>query len=280
MAADSSAIPQRSWRASLELDFAAVCGRTVVARRQHAGPLCIQKPFYPGDGSCHVYVLHPPGGLAGGDDVSLAITAESGTATLLTMPASTKFYRSDGHISRLHTHIDVAPGAALEWLPTESILFGGSRAVMDTQIRLRRGSTLIGWETIALGRPLSGDHYASGDFAQRLEICVDDQPLLVERLAAAAGDAVLGADWGLAGHGVSATWLAYPCDPALLDRARAVLDEHPQILSGASLVDGLLVVRALGQQVEPVRNLLEAVRAAVAPILLGRPVQAPRIWKT
>ena len=41
--------------------------------RRHEGPFCIQRPFYPGDGACHVYLLHPPGGLAAGDELDLDV---------------------------------------------------------------------------------------------------------------------------------------------------------------------------------------------------------------
>ena len=85
-----------TWRGELALQFAPSERGTVVARRRHEGPFCIQRPFYPGDGTCHVYLLHPPGGLAAGDELILDAAAEHGAAALLTTPAATKFYRSEG----------------------------------------------------------------------------------------------------------------------------------------------------------------------------------------
>lgn len=272
--------PGTGWRARLSLGFGATPDRTVVLDREHSGPLCIQKPFYPGDGSCHVYVLHPPGGLAGGDDLALTARVGTGACALVTMPASTKFYRSIGRTSRLANRLEVANGGSLEWLPPESILFGGSRARLATEIHLDKGARFLGWEGLVLGRPRSGDHYGTGGFEQRLACHVGGRPVLLERLAAAAGDAVLAAPWGLAGLSCLATLVAWPADRDRLDAVRAALAGQDHLSHGATIVDGLLVLRLAGRTAESVRTVLEAVRDRLAPALLGRAATPPRIWKT
>ena len=75
MAAVESEATRRTWRGELTLKFAATARGTVVQERRHEGPFCIQRPFYPGDGACHVYLLHPPGGLAAGDELDLTSTS-------------------------------------------------------------------------------------------------------------------------------------------------------------------------------------------------------------
>ena len=145
---------------------------TVVARRRHEGPFCIQQPFYPGDGACHVYLLHPPGGLAAGDELDLTVDVEPGAAALLTTPAATKFYGSDGAPSVQRQTLRVAAGAALEWLPLDTILFGGSRALIETDVELEPGARFIGWEQLSLGRPLSGDRYATARSSSTRESAV------------------------------------------------------------------------------------------------------------
>jgi urease accessory protein len=269
-----------SWRARLALQFAPGPGQTALVGRQHLGPLVVQKPFHPGDGSCHVYVLHPPGGLAGGDDLKLSAAVASGAAALLTMPASTKFYRSSGRRARVRNRLEVAAGASLEWLPPETILFGGCRAELATEIRLAHDAVFLGWEILALGRRRSGDGFAAGSFEQRLECFVDDRPLLLERTAASASDPVLTSAWGFAGHDYSATLLAWPADAIALEAARAALAGSETFRHGAPMVDGLLVLRVSGMALEALRAGLETVWQALAPLLLGRPALAPRIWKT
>ena len=65
-------IPQsisKRWDASLLLEFtkSSISKKTLLSRREHFGPLLIQKALYPeGDEICHAVVLHPPAGIAGG----------------------------------------------------------------------------------------------------------------------------------------------------------------------------------------------------------------------
>ncbi len=272
------------WSARLALDLERMQRRTVVADRRHFGPLCIQKSFQAEDGSCHVYVLHPPGGLAGGDDVELRVRVGADATALVTMPASTKFYRTAGAASRLVNRLSVAAGGALEWLPPETILFGGSNAVLRTEIRLDSAAAFIGWEALVLGRPLSGDRFAVGNFEQRLELFVDDRPVLLERFAAGAGDAALVAPWGLGDEANTASLIAYPADEVVLTAVRDALGAVANIRDacrvGASLVDSVLVVRGLAPKTVALRRRLEAAWCALAPLLLGRPALAPRIWNT
>jgi urease accessory protein len=268
-----------SWQARLALDFGAGPGGTALLRREHVGPLCVQKPFHPGDGSCHVYVLHPPGGLAGGDRLELIASVAAEASALVTMPASTKFYRSTGREASVVNRLAVAAGARLEWLPPETILFGGSRARLGTEVRLARSAVFIGWEILALGRTLSGDLFTAGAFEQRLDCFVDDVPILLERTAAAAGDPVLSAPFGLHDHPYSATLLAWPANPDTLEAAREAIGDA-DYRHGATVVDGLLVLRISGPNLPAIRSGLEAVWQALAPTLLGRPALPPRIWQT
>lgn len=272
------------WCARLALDLERMQRRTVVTDRRHFGPLCIQKPFQAEDGSCHIYVLHPPGGLAGGDDVELRVRVGPDATALVTMPASTKFYRTSGSASRLVNRLSVAAGGALEWLPPETILFGGANALLSTEIRLDRTAAFIGWESLVLGRPSSGDHFAVGAFEQRLELFVDDRPVLLERFAALAGADTLAAEWGLDDQANCASLLAYPADETALTAVREALAAADAgddgCRAGASLVDEVLVFRGLARKTAVLRRRLETAWRALTPLLLGRQALAPRIWNT
>src|SRR5262245_14402851 len=115
------------WLASLDLEFARSGSRTVLARRSHVGPLIVQRPFYPEGDVCHVYLVHPPGGVVGGDTLELRARVHDGAHALITTPAATKFYRSEGRMARQVQ--DIALDAAIfEWLPQETILFADAHA--------------------------------------------------------------------------------------------------------------------------------------------------------
>lgn len=285
MAAVEPLAPPR-WRGTLALEFAARAGRTVLAQRRHEGPLYVQRPFYPGDGSCHAYLLHPPGGLAGGDELAIHAKARPGAAALVTTPAATKFYRSDGLPSVQRQHLAVAADAGLEWLPQESILFGGSRAELTTTVDIDVDARFFGWEQLVLGRPLSGDRYEAAALVQRTRIDVGGETCLDDALRWRSGDRLLSAEWGLAGFGVCGVQYAYPADARLLALSRECLaaaapsSSREAVRHGATLLDRLLVVRCLAHEPEVLRNLFEALWSCLRPSVMGRAPSAPRIWRT
>jgi len=125
------------WKAELALGFERRGAKSVLAARRHDGPLALQKPLYPeGEGVCHAIVLHPPGGIAGGDELEIAARVGEGAHALLTTPGAGKWYRSAGAWARQSLGFEVARGACLEWLPQETIVFDGALAGMRSEVRL------------------------------------------------------------------------------------------------------------------------------------------------
>ncbi len=269
------------WRAHLGLSFVRQGERTVLARREHSGPLTVQRPFHPEGptGACHVYLLHPPGGVVGGDVLDVAVHAGPDSRVLITTPAANKLYRSAGLCAQLTQTLRVDTGAQLEWLPQPTIAFAGVHARVTTQVDLAPGGRFIGWEIVCLGRPDSGERYA-GRLGMALELWQDGAPLWLER-ARYDGTALLDAPFGLRGHCVSGTLLATPVTTQeVLGAVRAAVDAHPAVLAGASTVDGVLALRVLGLQAETVQRALTDAWAALRPAVLDRPALAPRIWAT
>jgi len=141
------------WQACLELGFEKRGLRTVAAQRRHYGPLAVQRPFYPEGDVCHLYLLHPPGGVVGGDTLDIRVRAGTGARALVTTPGATKFYRSAGATAAVTQTLQVDAGAVLEWLPQEAILFQGAVARQQTCIELAAGACFAGWDILCLGRP-------------------------------------------------------------------------------------------------------------------------------
>src|SRR5262245_17868648 len=150
-----------SWKAELELGFERIDGRTILAHRRHDGPLVVQKPLYPEGGEvCHAIVVHPPAGIAGGDELLLKAKTEQSACALLTTPGAGKWYRSAGPWAS--QALDFAVGGALEWLPQETIVYDGALAELRTDVRLAADARYIGWEILCLGRRGSGERYTRG----------------------------------------------------------------------------------------------------------------------
>lgn len=262
------------WRASLALHFRKDPERTVLARAAHIGPLTVQRPFYPEGETCHLYLLHPPGGIVGGDELDIAVTLDPGSHALITMPGASKFYRSAGAEARLSQRMTVGENAALEWLPQDTIFFPGARARQTSSFHLTRGSRLLAWELFCLGRPVNGEAFYEGELSSRLEVWLDDAPLLVERLHLHEGDLspVAGQPW-------VGTLLFYPADAQMLEAARDAL-QPLESYAGATCTDELMIVRFLAEDNLICQKAMRNIWQLMRPMLLNKSPEPPRIWLT
>jgi urease accessory protein len=271
------------WQARLELDFVRRAERTVLAGRRHQGPLRVQKALYPeGPGVCQVLVLHPPSGIAGGDELSLAVDLAAGAHSLLTTPGAGKWYRSAGPWARQALDFRVAENAALEWLPQETIVFDGARGRLESRVRLAPGARYLGWEILCLGRRASGERFDRGELRLDTRIERAGGTIWLERGRLAGGDPLLESPAGLDGFSVCATLLAAGATAGaeLLAACRAVASADTAAKHGITTMDDLLVARYLGHSSEAARHWLTALWALLRPVLLGRDAVPPRIWNT
>jgi len=270
------------WQAALRLGFASFKARTILDRRQHEGPLMVQKPFYPEPGGvCHVYILHPPGGVVGGDRLRVEVDVGPGAHALLTTPAAGKFYRSAGAPARQRQILNVDADATLEWFPLENIFYSGARVETKTRIQLSAGSRFIGWDILCLGRPACGERFDTGRIDQRLEIWRDGTPLRIERLLFAGNGPVLGARWGMAGYPVIANMVCVTSQAGLADKLREIKARpgDGELLAVTGL-DGLVVFRYLGHHVEHAKQYFIAAWEILRLAMLRRKAVVPRIWNT
>lgn len=265
---------QPGWSAYLQLRFMQRDGLTRLGARRHSGPLLVQRPFYPEGGPCHVYVLHPPGGIVAGDRLELDIHLEAGSHALLTMPGASKFYRSIGPTARLTQQFHLQAGSTLEWLPQDSIFFNGARASLDSRFSLAPGARLLAWETLCLGRPEMSERFEQGMLDSRLRIELAGELGLHERLRVEGGQLAK-----LGGHPLLATLCAAPADHTVLEQTRQLLDEL-QVPAGATLLGSLLVIRLLDHDNQNLQHHLQRLWHLLRPAVLGLAACPPRIWAT
>lgn len=267
-----------SWYAELELAYARFGESSRPVLRRHLGPLRVQKHLYAeGPEVCQHIIVHPPGGIAGGDRLAIRARVENGAWAQLTSPGAAKWYRANGPAYQT-LELHVSPGATLEWLPQETIVFSAAQAELQTRIELHGDARLFYWDIVALGRPASGERFEQGHFQARLDIRRDGRPLWHERQRIAGGDGLLDSPIGLDGQPVFATLLVTgEIDDELLERCRALA--HP-VRGDLSQLPGLLVARCLAGETLQARAWLIALWQLLRPALLGREALAPRIWNT
>jgi urease accessory protein len=268
-----------SWKASLSLDFSFENKKTTLSRNVHDGPLIVQKPLYPeGREVCHAIVVHPPGGIAGGDELSLKVQTDKNASALLTTPGAAKWYRSSGAWARQGAVFDVE--GALEWLPQETIVFEGARADIAFEASLEADARLVAWEIVCLGRTGSGERFETGECRLHTRVVRDGRLVWRERGRIEPASRAAASAAGLAGEPVFATMIvaAPEIDDACLAAARAVSPERGTW--GVSRLPGLLVARHRGDSTEVARRYCTAVWAACRVGVLGREAVEPRIWRT
>ncbi len=269
------------WRAELRLGFERREQRTVLAGRQHQGPFLVQKALYPeGAHRCHAILLHPPGGLVGGDSILLQAAIGSRAAALLTTPGATKFYRSEAAAARTETRLSVEPLACLEWLPREAIVFNGARAHSRLRLELAQDARCLGWELWCLGRTASGERFRSGRLQIETRFRIAGRVCWEERGVLEGGAGLLHSAAGFSGQPVFATlWAVGPVVTApLLDACRAV---RPTAGRGAlTQLPQVLIARYLGASTEDAFTWLTTLWTLLRPHYAGCDAVRPRIWAT
>jgi urease accessory protein len=274
------------WLGHLDIRYRRDAERTTALDR-HEGPLRVLQRLYPeGPRICHHVLVHPPGGVVGGDVLRFTAHLEAGTHALLTTPGATRFYRSAGEPALQRSELRVEAGARLEWLPLESIAYSGCLAENHLRFDLEEGAEMMGWDVLALGLPAAGAAFERGRFVQHLEL---PGTWLERGRIDAADHALLDGPIGLAGRRVLATlWFAAGSAlpearrDALLDAARDAMAGHALARhAGASAPHApLVVLRVLASRVEPAMQLLAAVRARWRQTAWQLPPNPPRIWGT
>lgn len=242
----------------------------------------VQRPFQPeADGTAHVYVLHPPGGVAGGDRLELTCTLQGDARVLLTTPGATKVYRTSGNLSRVQTQIDVGAGAVCEYLPQETILFDGAAARIETRVRLADDATYLGWDFLSLGRPAAGESFASGEARQRVEITRAGRPIWFEQLNLPVGSPHHTARFALAGRPIVGTLVyAGRTRENAVERIRASAGDASREVFSASALEDVIVCRYLGGSMAEGKRLFARAWNVLRAGPLGKQAVAPRIWTT
>ena len=257
-----------SWKASLALGFTHRHGRSVLSQREHEGPLVVQKALYPeGESVCHAIVVHPPGGIAGGDELELKCAVGAGAHALLTTPGAAKWYRTAGPWAKQRLRFEV--DGMLEWLPRETIVFDGARAELACSVELGEDARFIGWEILCLGRTGSGERFDRGQLNLETRITRRQKPLWVERGSLEGGGRLMHSPAGLGGRTVFGTFAATSLDA--LGQARSAVPDCVALTQ----LPGLLVGRYLGDSSEEALRLFTRLWQVLRPGAVE-----PRIWRT
>jgi urease accessory protein len=268
----------QGWQARLELGFRHTPLRTLLHRRRRLGPLSVQRAFYPEGDVCHVYLLHPPGGVVGGDRLDIDLHLEDDTHVFVTTPGATKFYRSAGQTAEQQQVFHVGDNAVLEWLPQENIFFPGAQVKNNLLLHLHGNAKAALWEIQCFGRPVNNEVFDSGSLDSHWQIFRDGKPLLLERLRVDKDRLKFSSQMNR--HAVTGTFIVSGVAQSLLDSLRQMTFSSQAEALALTLIDDLLVVRYLGDSTENARRGFSAIWNRLREPVLGRQALVPRIWNT
>lgn len=271
----------QGWLAQLSLTFERRQQSNILVHRQHYGPMVIQKILHPEpNGPAHGVIVHPPGGVAGGDQLKLHVTLGNKAQVLLTTPGATKWYKSAGRLASQSVTVALAENAQLEWLPQENIIFNGAEVSLQSEFSLAAEAKLSTWEIISLGRRASGERWQSGHFRQKLSVRREERLIWAEQTAFNPESRVLKAKAGLKGQGVFGSFIvaAGNVPESVLEACRAV--KVATGTCGVSALPEIFIARYMGDCPQQARQYFEELWCCLRPWYASAKVVRPRIWAT
>lgn len=271
----------KHWQARLELGFARREARSYLAHRLHQGPLVVQKSLHPeGEDVCHAVVVHPPGGVAGGDALQLQVSLAAGARALLTTPGAGKWYKANGTRATQALHFQLAAGSGLEWLPQENILFDAAEVGFSAEIQLATDATFASWDIVCLGRQAQQEAWLRGCYQLNQRITRNGRLIWNERANMHADDLVKTSRVGLDDAAVFGTFMvcAGAVPPEILQACREIVVSGAKV--GITALPEVLCIRYVGHASQQARQYFEQCWQVLRPWYYQKEAVRPRIWNT
>ena len=267
-----------------EIGFARRDGISRLAQLYQRDPLRVLFPA-PAAGDPPVAVIvTTSGGLVAGDRLDIRVELAPGAVAHVTASAAEKVYRSTGRTTTIKQSLSIGPGAALEFLPPETILFDGARLQRETVIDLAPGSAFLGGDIVVFGRRARGERFANGFLREVWELrrngylvwgdalhLEDDVGRIIDDPACFDGAAAF------------ATMIFSP--PAgdvrsLLDGVRVVqgVCATTGLRAGATTIAGVVIARWLAADAAVLRRAYADLACHFRSAALGLPPRLPRVW--
>src|SRR5215467_5586150 len=263
-----------------EITFCRQGEKTVLARLFQRAPCRVLFPRVAAGDLPEAVLLTTSGGIAGGDRLKINVSVESQAGALVTTQAAEKIYRSIGPAACAGVSLQVGNNAWLEWLPQETILFDRARLKRCLEADVATDGRLIAAEMITFGRLARGERFASGSLLDRLRIRRAGRLIWVDALRL-EGDCARALDNPLGFGGARAVATAIYLAPDAPDRlalARA-MTRGAKGSAAATVVNGMLLARFLGQDPSQLRFDLARYLAGLRHEAAGLPERPPRLWR-
>lgn len=271
------------WLGQLDLRFDRRDTRSYLGFRKHLGPLVMQKTLHPeGPTVCHGVLVHPPGGVAGGDELKLNVKVSDGASALMTTPGAGKWYKANQKQAKQCLQFEVGKSASLEWLPQENILFDGADVNWQANVELAEDATFAGWDVVCLGRQAQKEVWQQGGLQQSVNVTRKGRLQWLEQAKLTPDHPLMQSLIGLNGRKVMGTFIVFAGEvpEPILAQCRAVKPTESVAAIGVSALPSVFVARYVGEVSQAAKQYFEVLWQLLRPWYLGRPAVRPRIWNT
>lgn len=158
----------------LRLRVAVRGGRSVAARQFHQGALRVLRPHYlDRSGQVSYTVINPGGAYFGADRYGIEVDVEEDASLLLTTQSATKVYRTPQGPARQDMTLRLGPGAVLEYVPDQLIVYRGGSYLQDTRVVMDPSASVLLAEVITPGWSPTAEPFRYDRLGMRTEVTVD-----------------------------------------------------------------------------------------------------------
>jgi len=226
------------------------------------------------DRALEAILVNTAGGLTGGDRFSTQIEAQADSHLRVTTQAAERAYRSQpGACACVRNRLVAGPGARLDWVPQETIVYDGAALDRRLVANLAEDARLLVVEPVLFGRVAMGERLRSASFRDGIEINRGGAPLYRDAVRLEGDIAAQLSRPAVAGGAAAMASLIYvaPDAEAQLAPLRALLPAA----AGASVIrPGVLALRLLAPDGYDLRQVLVPVLRRLTNDAL------PRSWMT
>jgi urease accessory protein len=259
-------------------------GTTRLTHLYQRDPLRVLFPVPAAGDPTLAVLLTTSGGLVAGDRLDIDVHLATGAAAHVTASAAEKVYRSLGPTTTIRQSLSVGAGAALEFLPLETILFDGSRLCRETTVELGQGAAFLGGDILVFGRHARGERFTRGFLREVWQVRRDgrlvwgDALHLEDDIAGIIDDPAC-----FNGAAAFATMILAPGGRearGLLDSAREIqsVATASELRAGVTTIAGLVIARWLATDAAAVRRAYADLACHFRQVAMGLPPLLPRLW--
>ncbi len=264
---DRSAPPRA--RGTTHVSVRARQGRSVLAKLYQAGSM---KTLFPHGADMTAVLLNTAGGVTGGDQFHVEMSAHERANLTVTTQAAERIYQAQpGQIGTIETRLEALDGSRIDWLPQETIVYNKAGLVRRLRVELHATATLLLVEPVVMGRTAMGEVVDDVDFRDSIEVVEDGCATFVDRTHFKGDTTRI-----LAGPATGAGATAYATVLFRATNAADYLEAARQLLGPgggiSALSETLLCARIVARDSFDLRKTL----VPLASFLRGRPL--PRTW--